>query len=490
MVVSKRARLVVTGATTAVALAGFAIFAGQGASAAAQPTDCAWAAAAARLAVSVSESDDPKAAGIRAQLQKMGFGPDGALPAACADAGSAAPSAGTAAGTAAGSAAATGAGNGSGPLKGKAEKGLFAPTGAGGTTIPVNGGSIEAADPKPGDTVEIASGTYQGFTPKSGSAGAYVTYKAAPGAKVTISGGGGQGVIDLSKVSYVHLDGMTVTDAPSYGIYGSGAKNIALTNMGVDTSQNGGIVILQSSGVHIEGCEITKSNNKGTSADNEALSIGLGTSDFEVFNCKVHDNGEEGIDAKYDTNNGSIHDNLVWGNRGPNIYIDSAQDIDVHGNYVWGAKEESKSGIGLAVENYSQSKKISNITVSGNTIWDNAGGGVGCWVESSGSFSGIVVKGNTFAGGNGVKDCGMGGVSAADNVTGAIPKLVDGLVGGVTGLLTGGDSGTSAGTSSGTGAGRNTSRGDSSATSENGSGRGASGSGDAAQGAGSDDEEN
>lgn len=391
------------------------------AEAAAPPAaDCAWAGAAARLAASLGRSSDPRAAGIRGQLQRLGFGADGVAPAGCAAGGSGGTTASAPAGP-------------DQPLHGKAEKGLFTDTGSTGKVIAVDGGSIGAADPAPGDTVEIAAGTYQGFTPKSGSNGAYVTYRAAPGAKVIISGGGGEGVIDLSNVSFVHLDGMTVQNAPSYGIYGSGAKNIALTNMAVDTSQNGGMVILQSDTVHIEGCEIYKSNNKGTSADNEALSIGLGTTNFEVFNCKVHENGEEGIDAKYDAKNGSIHDNLVWGNRGPNIYIDSAVDIDVHDNYVWGATESSKAGIGLAVENYSETKKISGIDVHGNTLWDNAGGGVSCWVESSGEFSGVVVRDNTLAGGDQVRDCARSGVSAAGNVDGAVPQAVAALAGTVPG---------------------------------------------------------
>lgn len=112
----------------------------------------------------------------------------------------------------------------------------------------------------------------------------------------------------------------------------------------------------------------------------------------------VRDNGEEGIDAKYEARNGIIHGNRATGNRGPNIYIDSAHDIEVIGNLASGATESSKSGIGLAVENYSDTLRLADITIRDNQIEDNAGAGVDFWIEGEGTMSGVTIENNRFSG--------------------------------------------------------------------------------------------
>jgi parallel beta-helix repeat protein len=137
-------------------------------------------------------------------------------------------------------------------------------------------------------------------------------------------------------------------------------------------------------------------NARGTDASNEAISV-VNTDGFEIVGNDVRDNGEEGIDAKYEARNGVIHGNRATGNRGPNIYIDSAHDIEVIGNFVAGATEASKSGIGLAVENYSDTLRLADITIRDNQIEDNAGASVDFWIEGEGSMSGVTVADNQFS---------------------------------------------------------------------------------------------
>ncbi|MGI5126421.1 right-handed parallel beta-helix repeat-containing protein [Pseudonocardia sp. CA-107938] len=379
--------------------------------AAAAPVDCSWAATASRLLQKLEQAGNPQAAaGIRARLLELGFAADGTPPADCTNSGG----------------GSTGGGqSGDEPLQGVAERGIFTDTGNGQVISVGSGQSIESANPQPGDVVEIAGGDYPSFTPKNGAEGAYVTYRAAPGAKVVITGGG-DGVLDLQNASWVHLDGITVKDGSRFAIQITGSDHIALTNCEVDGSQDGGMRIYETKFLHVEGCDVHGTNAKGTSADSEALSLEKVT-DFEVFNNRVHDNGEEGIDIKYGSSGGSVHHNASWSNRGPNIYIDGASDVDVHHNWAWDTTEGSKPGIMLAAEAQWSSGNISDITVRDNVVWGNGGDGITLW---EGNFSGIKIVDNVFGDGDSPPGNAPGGVELAGNVTGAIPSALEAITGG------------------------------------------------------------
>ncbi len=313
------------------------------------------------------------------------------------------------------------------------------------------GGSISAAvaKAKPGDTVLIPGGTYSGGldVPVNGAPGKPVTIQAVPGQKVTITGGGGgNGLVSLDGRSNITMIGISVKGSGSHGIFAQGAKNIVLRDCEVADSQDGGIVFLESSNIKVQRCDIHGNNARGTSASNEAMSFDH-TDNFEISWSKVHGNGEEGIDAKYESSAGKIFANTVDGNRGPNIYVDSAKDIEVFNNTVTGTTESSKAGISIAVEDLSETRRASNVKVYNNVIKGNAGGGIGFWTESSGSFSGIQILNNTivnnrssdlkfdggnFSGTNILRNniIGSGGGSASgfksdSNIIGGIGGLLD-----------------------------------------------------------------
>ncbi|MDN5858699.1 MAG: right-handed parallel beta-helix repeat-containing protein [Pseudonocardia sp.] len=377
------------------------------ATAAAAPDTCAWAATASRLLVKVAQAGNPRAAaGIRAQLLALGFEPDGTPPAHCSRADSGR--------------------SGDRPLEGVAERDILAGASSTGQVITVGPGqSIGSADPGPGDVVEIAAGTYDTFTPRNGAENAYVTYRAAPNAEVIIRGGG-DGVLDVANASWVHLDGLTVQDGSRFAIQITGSDHIALTDCEVDGSQDGGMRIYDTTYLHVEGCDVHGTNAQGTSADSEALSLEK-VSNFEIFNNRVHGNGEEGIDVKYGSAGGSVHHNAAWGNRGPNIYIDGARDVDVHHNWAWGATEGSKPGIMLAAESEWSAGNISDITVRDNVVWGNGGAGIGFW---QGNFSAITVTGNVFGDGDSPPADAPGGIELSGNVAGAIPAALGAITGG------------------------------------------------------------
>lgn len=240
----------------------------------------------------------------------------------------------------------------------------------------------------PGDTVEIAAGTYQEAVKpaRSGTAGAPITYKNRAGDTVIIDGKKSlystNGLVNLDSKSYITMSGLTVTNSPKHGIYGNLASNITLDQMEVSNTSDGGVVLIAGTNDVLSNSNIHNTNDKGTSANNEAVSFN-NVNGFEIKNNTVHDCGEEGIDAKYEARFGTIHDNYVYGNRGPNIYIDSANNVKVYNNITKNATNNTKAGIMLAVESYSTTKKLDQIDVYNNLMIGNVGSGLVFWKEKS-----------------------------------------------------------------------------------------------------------
>ncbi|ONI90104.1 hypothetical protein ALI144C_03520 [Actinosynnema sp. ALI-1.44] len=254
---------------------------------------------------------------------------------------------------------------------------------------------------RPGDNVRIAPGVHTGGLSirTSGSPGKYITFYSEGGTAVVKGRGGSKGLLALGNHSWLRFHNLTFAGSRGFGAYADGGHDLVFENFGIDGSQDGGLVLLNTSNVLVDGCEIKGTNAEGTSADHEALSLGHGTRDAEVRNCRVHDNGEEGIDVKYTENARiSIHDNVSSNNRGPNIYVDSASDVQVYNNVVSGAKGETKAGIALAVEDWSETRELDNVKVYNNVSYGNAQAGLSIWVESSGTLSNVHIVNNTFYG--------------------------------------------------------------------------------------------
>ncbi len=262
----------------------------------------------------------------------------------------------------------------------------------------------KAADvARPGDTVVISAGTYPEplKVPRDGAAGAYITFHAKPGAAVIIDGQGeraaDKGLVNLDDRSFIRLIGITVRGSSTHGIIAQRSSDIVLSDCEVSGSADGGAVFLSAARVLVERCEVYGNNARGTDASHEAVSFS-DVDGFEIAHSVVRDNGEEGIDAKYEARNGRIHGNRVAGNRGPNIYIDSARNIEVYNNIVSGTTGESKAGISLAVEDFSETRRTSAVRIYNNVVFGNLGGGIGVWVESTGTFSDIQIVNNTVVG--------------------------------------------------------------------------------------------
>jgi len=259
--------------------------------------------------------------------------------------------------------------------------------------------SVQAAADaaRPGDTVAIEAGSYPGglTVHRDGSPGHPIRFTGVGGTAVLTGAGG----LAVGGHSWLEFTDVTVSGSTGFGVYAGGAHDLVFDRFGVDGSRDGGLVLVGTRRVRITGCDIRGTNSRGTSADHEALSIASGSSDVEVSGCHVHGNGEEGIDVKYDAAaRVKIHHNVVTGNRGPNIYVDSSSGVDVSANVVGGTREATKAGIGLAVEDYSESRLLSKVRVFDNLSTGNAQAGLSLWVESTGTMRDLTIVNNTFAG--------------------------------------------------------------------------------------------
>jgi parallel beta-helix repeat protein len=80
-----------------------------------------------------------------------------------------------------------------------------------------------------GQTVQVASGTYseQVTVPVSGTSTAPITFTAAPGATVTVTGK--VNGFAVSSKSWITISGFTVTNTSGNGIYVSGSSHITVT---------------------------------------------------------------------------------------------------------------------------------------------------------------------------------------------------------------------------------------------------------------------
>lgn len=258
---------------------------------------------------------------------------------------------------------------------------------------------------KPGDTVLISGGTYneQVIVRANGQPNKYITFQGKAGEQVVIngnktitSGRNDTGLFEINARQYLRFINLTITQSPSTAIWGVNIGNITVQNVTVSNITHGGIVLINGPNVLIDGVDVSHTNDMGPSASHEAVSL-TNIDNAEVKNSYVHDNGEEGIDFKYETRNGKIHGNRVINNRGPNIYADSVHDIQIYNNIAQGATGSDKGGIAVAVENYSQTRKAYGINIFNNIVTGNAGGGITYWVEGTGEITNTKVINNTIA---------------------------------------------------------------------------------------------
>jgi len=210
-----------------------------------------------------------------------------------------------------------------------------------------------------GQTVQVAAGTYSELATvgHSGSAGSPIVLTAAPGATVTVTGAAN--AFKASSKSYVTIQGFTVTNTTSYGIYVTGSSNVTVSGNTVSGTAAAGIYVTGSS------------SNVTVDSNNVSGSATYG----------IYDNGSP---------NSTISNNTVSGTTSYGIQAASTSGVTISGNNVSAAGQqvsgETKYGIKFTA--------MSNSLASGNVSHDNSEAGI--FLDAT--TNNVEVTGNTTYG--------------------------------------------------------------------------------------------
>ncbi len=179
-----------------------------------------------------------------------------------------------------------------------------------------------------GDTVIVRPGQYVGFVlgwdfPQNGTPTNRIVFRGEPGAIINERNSKTPDGINLEGTSYVTVEGFTVLGLPRAGIRSVVNDHVIIRNNRCDDNNTWGIITGHSEDILIENNETSRSHV------------------------------EHGIYHGNSADRAVIRNNVVWGNRGNGIHINS---------------DASNGGDGI----------ISNVLVENNTIYDNGlGGGSG-----------------------------------------------------------------------------------------------------------------
>ncbi len=306
---------------------------------------------------------------------------------------------------------------------------------------------------QPGDTVYLLDGVFAQrlIPPRSGSAGAFITYALAPTAtEAVIDGDGldtnGDGLVFLSGVSYIRLCGLTVRRSSEHGVevedtWEAVAEHIELVGLTVEDSDDAAIFVEGASDVAVEGCqtresvssgigiwysarvavrgnEVVNARNNDDRGDQEWISI-AGVQDFEVSENELYMEapdfrGHSAIDVKESSFRGSVHHNYIHDfPEGGQIYLDaweastdgshSLSFVDVYANLLVDAK-----GITVGSE---QGGTVENVRIFNNVIVRSYSSGILLSDTGLGS-GGDGPRRNIHIFNNSIYDCRNHGTSA------------------------------------------------------------------------------
>ncbi|KOG91335.1 right-handed parallel beta-helix repeat-containing protein [Streptomyces varsoviensis] len=224
---------------------------------------------------------------------------------------------------------------------------------------------------KPGDTIQLADGTYSGNfkTTVHGSASARITLTGSP--KAALTAGGGYG-LHLNGASYWTVKGITVTGGQK-GIMMDGADGVVIDSVTVH-------------GLDMEGVHFRKSSRDGLIKNSKIYDTGK---DGQGMGEGVYVGSAGGLSDKSD--NVEIRSNTI----GPDV---RGENIDIKEGTT-GAKISGNTfdGSGLSNANYDDSwvdVKGNGVLVENNTGTRTSNDGYQTHTQQSGWGCGTVFRGN------------------------------------------------------------------------------------------------
>lgn len=252
----------------------------------------------------------------------------------------------------------------------------------------VHGAAVVAA----GQTLQVAAGTYGGDVKvgKSGTAGAPIVIKAAPGATVTVAGG--TNGFKVPTKSYVTLSGFAVTGTTSYGVYVYNGSNITVTGMSVsgsgqpvkgeiaygfyfsgitssvisqdtaDHNTNSGFVLTGASSGNLISHNTSYANAEGYQRAATGIDVrsGPNTVSYNV----TYGNEDTGIQFYTGAHNCLVIDNVSYRNGDHGIDDFNAPDNTVVGNTVFGNVTSGINFEGTAAPASSGATVANNVSVN------------------------------------------------------------------------------------------------------------------------------
>lgn len=263
-----------------------------------------------------------------------------------------------------------------------------------------------------GQTVLVSSGTYQeNVTPaNSGTPGSPITFQAAPGAAVTVTGA--IRGFTISSLSWITISGFTVTGTTEYGIYLWNSNDITVSDNTVTYSgqpEQGanamGIYVGQSSNSTISGNTVDHNSASGiyltygstgiTVQGNEASYNAEGwvrnASGIEVISPGntivgnvVHNNEDSGIQFYPGGNNNVAADNLSYDNEG----ITTTQLENCNHPTTGNTSDCFTGNHGI------DDLDVTGNQITGNTVYGNATAGINLEGLPSGTNSGVTIENN------------------------------------------------------------------------------------------------
>ena len=271
---------------------------------------------------------------------------------------------------------------------------------------------------KPGDVVNVRSGTYSDivYILSKGTPSAWITFQPYGNEAVVLDGTGSAAsttLVQIYEAQYVEVRGFEIRNATKSGIHAYASDHIRIIGNTAHHNQRNGISVSTVEGDVATDFTITGNtvhdnnleNRFHTASSGWGQGIGVFRGDgITITDNKVHRNHGEGIDFIL-TDNGVARGNEVFDNYSINIYLDNAQNVTVDANLLYTTYDTAyyrhdapAHGVAVANEIYEYANISADLTITNNVI---IGGRTGFYhgnYDRNAGLSDTVVANNTFHG--------------------------------------------------------------------------------------------
>ena len=250
---------------------------------------------------------------------------------------------------------------------------------------------VNALSVRPGDAVLFEAGTTWNIRSENNrlktKAGVlYGRYGAGPNPVISATGVpfsiNFRGIIEIDGVDDVTVDGIDVRGAASdnFGIMARNADNITVSRLTVSNLRGGGVVFITgTTNITVDKIEIFNVDG----GPHEALTFD-GTDGYVVSYVHSHNNGHAAINNKGNAKNGEVFGSeFSQTSNDPVFYIERAENLNVHDNWIHTATGASKPLLTLGIEDFGpQSTQYNRNNEIHNNVFEGTGQfGVRMWIK-------------------------------------------------------------------------------------------------------------